>query len=297
MLRPEWLASAEAASAASTQRAVLDEISATPGFRNLMRPWVEAWRVQAGDNAMISRALRDLGHLLSGVWALHLHATAGGFTLARLSALLASSGVSSPGRARSILALLLFSGYVRPSTDAADRKRHLYVPTQRMTEAFRERYSRDLRVLAPAHPAIRELAGKFHRPELFDAYMANYGEVVSLSFRRYSPGAVSLDVFSHRFSGMQVLAELLLAADPAGPFPSLEPQPVTVAGLAKACHISRVQVRRMLGAAEQMGLLEILPSGGARIMPLMIEHLDMFLAGSLLGAAYAAQAVTAAEAG
>lgn len=297
MLDSTWLESAAGAASASMDASTLAQIAGRPGFRSLMKPWVQTWQVRGDDSAMLARTLRDVGRFLTGIWAIQLHATPGGLTLARLADLLKRSGFSGPGRARSILIFLRFIGYIEPAPGGGDGRARQFAPTARMLAAFRGRVLRDLNVFWPVDPAVLAVGRHLDRDEVLEAYMAGIGEVTGEAFEAYRPEGPTLDVISQRFGGMAVLAEVILSTPQDRTFPPEGPLPVTLAGLARTCHISRPQVRATLAAAEASGFLDLSPDGRYRLTEQLTQHLDMLLAGTLVVVGYAARrALTVATA-
>lgn len=298
MLDSTWLESAESAAKASMEASMLAQIAGRPGFRSLIKPWVQTWQVRGDDSAMLARTLRDVGRFLTGVWAIQLHATPGGLTLSRLADLLKRSGFSGPGRARSILIFLRFIGYIETAPGGGDGRARQFAPTARMLAAFRSRVLRDLNVFWPVAPAILAVGRHLDRDEVLKAYIAGIGEVTGVAFEAYRPGGPTLDVISQRYGGMAVLAELILSTPQDRTFPPEGPLPVTLAGLARTCHTSRPQVRATLAAAETSGFIVLSPDGRYRLTEQLTQHLDMLLAGTLVVVGYAARralAVATAE--
>lgn len=287
MLDDRWLESAEAAAAASKDPLALARIAGHPDFGRLKRPWVDTWRLSDDDSAMLARTLQDGGRFFIGLWALYLHSTPGGLTRGRLAETLKESGMSGPGRAASALLFMRFIQYIEPAPDGGDRRTRRYVPTARMMEAFKARLHRHLATLWPADPTLLRIAPQFDREEVVGAYLAAIGEVTRLALRGYRPAEVSLDTFSHRYGGMALLAELMFAGAQEDAFPSMAPFAINLADLARRCRISRAQVRSALNAGHEAGLIELLPDSHCRLRPALDEHLDIFMASSIIGCAYA----------
>lgn len=287
MLNPRWLDSADAAATASLDAAVLAEVAAHPHFRPLLRPWVETWQVGEHDSAMLARSMRDIGRFFIGLWALYLHATPGGLTRGRLGETLAQSGMSGVGRVASVLLFLRFIRYIEPAPEGGDRRVQRYVPTERMTQAFRARFRRDLQTFWPADEALLRVVPMLERDDVLGAYLAAMGEVTRVAMTRYQAVGATLEAVSHRYGGMALLAEILLSAPEETAFPPTGVLNANLADLARRCDISRAQVRGILAAAETAGFLELLPDNRCRLTPLLDEHLRMLLAGSLIVSAYA----------
>jgi hypothetical protein len=287
MLDARWLDSAEAAATASLDLAAHTAVAAHPDFRRLMRPWVETWQVGEHDSAMLARTLQDTGRFFIGLWALYLHATPGGLTRGRLAELLKDSGMSGPGRVPSVLLFMRFIRYIEPASDTGDKRIQRYVPTERMMQAFRARFRRDVATFWPADPSLLRVAPAFDRDEVLGAYLAAMGEVTKVAMDRYRAVDASLEIFSHRYGGMAMLAELLLSAPEEEAFPPTGLLNANLASLARLSHISRAQVRSALKAGAKAGFLELLPNNQCRLTSLLTDHLKMLLAGSLIVSAYA----------
>lgn len=287
MLDDRWLESAEAAAAASKDPLAVARIAGHPDFARLKRPWVDTWRLSDDDSAMLARTLQDSGRFFIGLWALYLHSTPGGLTRGRLAETLKESGMSGPGRAASALLFMRFIQYIEPAPSSGDQRLRRYVPTDRMLEAYRARLHRHLATLWPADPQLLRIAPQFDREEILSAYLSAIGEVTRLALQGYTPAEASLDTFSHRYGGMALLAELMFAGPEEAAFPSRAPFAINLADLARRCRISRAQVRSALTAGHEAGFLELLPDNHCRLLPQLDEHLDVFMASSIIGCAYA----------
>lgn len=260
-------------------RRELDRVIAMPGFAAYGRSIVTIWRARDHDDPILSNTLRDLGRFASGVWSLFLDATPGGITLARLGGLLGEAGISGPGRARSILIFLRFIGYIEPARDTGDQRTRRYRPTARMMAAFHERYRRELDAAAALDPALAAGRAELDRAGFFTALVAAMGELSLAGLQTYSSGGTSLNVISHQFAGMTVVGELMGACDtPGRPFPPVGSTTVSVAGIAKACGISRTQVRRILKAGAGEGFFELTGDGEINLTPLLAEHVELLFA-------------------
>lgn len=287
MLDARWLDSADAAATASLNAADLAAVADHPDFQKLMRPWVETWRVGEHDSAILARTLRDTGRFFIGLWSLYLHATPGGLTRGRLAEALKDSGMSGVGRVASVLLFLRFIRYIEPAPAGGDRRIQRYLPTERMLQAFQARFRRDLQTFWPADPSLSRVAAALDREEVLGAYLAAMGEVTRLAMGRYQVVETSLEVISHRYGGMALLAELLLSAPEEASFPPTGVLNANLADLARRCDISRAQVRGILLAGEQGGFLELLPGNQCRLTPLLTDHLKLLLAGALIVSGYA----------
>jgi len=264
-------------------RQELGRTIALPGFPAYLRSAVAIWRAQDSVDPALSSSLRDLGRFASGVWSLYLDATPGGITLIRLGVLLGEAGISGPGRARSILIFLRFIGFIESTENVGDKRAKRYRVTDRMMAAFHERYRRELDAGSSLDPVVAAGHEALDRPEFFRALVAAMGELSLAALQTYAPRDASLDVISHQYAGMTVVGELIGSCDaPGGPFPPVGPTSISMAGIAKACGISRTQVRRILKAGANEGSFELSGEGEVNLTPLLAEHVELLVAGTFM---------------
>lgn len=257
----------------------LDRVRAMPGFEPYIRRVIRVWRAPVSDDVILASSLRDLGRYVSGIWVLFLDATPGGVTLARLSDLLEQTGISSPGRARAMLIYLRFIGFIEPADAAGDGRVRGFRPTNRMISAFRERYHREFEAVGGLDADVATALANIEDLAFFKAVMAGMGELALAGFRLFERNEISLDVISHRYAGMTVLCELLVMADREDqPCPPVGSVKFGMSGLAKACGISRPQVRRILQAGASKGFFELKGEGELVLTPLLAEHIEMLVA-------------------
>lgn len=265
------------------RRDALDAVIARPDFQRLARGYVTCWLPKSDDSRLLEITMRDLGRLVSGYWALYLDASPGGLTLSRLSKLLEGTALSSPGRARALLLYLRFLGYIEPDTgQRGDGREKRFRPTAQMKEAVRERLRRDFAALRDGDPALAAMADRLEDETLFSFFNWAHGAFLAAQFKVYRVKTVSLDTFSSRYSGMMMLARMLLSGEPDDQFPPIRPVSYTVAGLARDAGLSRAQVRRLLGEAEREGFMVPAGEGRMTFTPLFAEHFNMFAAAMIL---------------
>jgi hypothetical protein len=284
-------------------RGAVEAVIAEPGFDRALRGCVECWLPKSGDTRMIEVTMRDLGRMVSGNWSLYLDSSPGGLTLSRMSKLLEGSWLSSPGRARALLLYLRFVGYIEPAVGqemlgkGGDAREKRFRVTPQLKDAFRERYRRDLSAFASADHAIAEIAEKLDDDEVFRCMAWAHGGLLVALLKAYRPETVSLDLFSSRYSGMMVLARMLLGGEAGDSFPPRRPIRYTVAGLARETGISRAQVRRLLREAEAAGFMVPIEEGLMLLTSLLAEHVKLLVAcGSRILAVSAAAALLHLEA-
>ena len=115
-------------------------------------------------------------------------------------------------------------------------------------------------------------------PAVCAAFSWAHGAFVAALLKAYEPDGPSLDLFSGRFSGMLVLAHLLLAGEASDSFPPSRPVPFSIAGLARDAGISRTQVRALLRAAEQVGFMEMVGEGRVRLTASLAYNVEFLTA-------------------
>lgn len=265
-------------------------VQALPGFEAAVRRAVGCWIPGEADTD--TALLRDLGRFVAATWTFYLDAEPGGLTRSRLEALLAATGVSGVGRAQSMLLYLRFIRYIEPAPDPDNRVRR-FAPTAALTKAFGERMRRELSWAATLDEDVAAMLARFDDPAVRRTFLRCHGEHSVAAFRAYQAPAISLDVFSHRNSGMVILACLLQVADSGGAFPPVGLVRFSVSRLAARADTPRSRVRKQLQAAEAVGFLADLGEGEARLTPLLAQHVRDFVAGAVLLFAWDARGVLA----
>lgn len=252
-----------------------------PGLAEAGRRSAASWLPHPDDPKLLAATLRDLGRMISGVWAIYLDATPGGLTLSRLARLLEGTRLSSPGRARALLIYMQFLGYVHPAKGEGGReKRYAIAPA--LLDAFHTRYRRDLATVADLDPLIARVLARIDEPEVFRAYVRIHGDFLAAGLKSYRPQAASLDVFSERFSGMVVLSLILHGGVEGDSFPPRRPVPINVARLSRDSGISRTQVRKLLRVGEEAGFFDLSDEGFLRLTPLLYDNLEILTAGVMV---------------
>lgn len=262
------------------------------GFAAHAKAAVGLWRMR-GENEALGDSLRDMGRFIGAVWAIYLHNTPGGLTPMRLTAMLEGTELSGPARARAMIAYMQFLGYIAPAPSRGDTRVKRYEPTERLLAALGARYRRELEVAAWLTPDIGWILERYHEPGVRDGIIAAQGELLLNFFRGWRPEGVSLNVFSEKFGGMAVLAELLACAEPGDQFPPAGALRFSTAALARACGANRTQVRRLLKHASETGFLVLGEEGEAWPTPLLREHVELAACGQMTSFIYSSRAVKA----
>jgi hypothetical protein len=261
------------------------EMRARPGFSDVARTIALGWRApETEPERRFAMTMRDLGRFMATLLALYLHHS-GGLTVTRLAALLEATDLAGPGRARAILLYMQFIGYVEQGPARGDTRLKPYVPTADMERGFGSRIRRELANIGPISPPAAALGARFDEPGVAGCYFGMMGEIWIgyMQVRKTVLAGPSLEMFSERYAGMMMLAELLAGAAADDVFPPLGPMAFSVARVARACDVSRTQVRVAFRRAQAEGFLELVGEGVALPTPLLREHLHLMIAGQIIG--------------
>lgn len=267
-----------------------------PGFTDVARTIALGWRApEAGPERVFAMAMRDLGRFMSCLLAVYLHHS-GGLTQVRLATLLDAMELAGAGRARALLLYMQFIGYVKPGPAARDTRLKPYVPTPEMVSGFGGRIRRELAISAAISGPQAALSARFDQPGVAERYFGAMGDIWIgyMQARKARLPGPSLELISERYAGMMMLAELLAGAEPDDVFPPRGPMRFTFAGVARACEVSRTQVRVAYRKAEAAGFLELAGEGVALPTPRLREHLELMIAGQIIGAEWVAARVLGA---
>jgi len=261
--------------AESDMFAGVGRVAAHPAFPAAARALAAGMLALAASDRALDSIFKDAGRYGAAMWGFALHED-GGLTLPRLKAVGARSGLWGPGRARALLQFLEHFDYLerRPGPRGAA----LYRPTPAFVAAWDRQFVAALQAAALIAPdlalvldttAARQTFGRIHAEGMMQAMQA---EAVVLSFLR---------VFLHPFAGNHIIWTLVASdADPA--FPPSRAGPVSVAGLARVCGTSRMQVARIFHEAATEGLADLDAEGFVQFHPPAREQLGFFYAIQLM---------------
>ena len=239
-------------------------------------------------NRLINLITNDRGRLLFAVFAIYLHYTrraddpGSGLTAARLISLFVETGLGSAGRAKALIALMRWGGYLEDAPAARDRRIKALQPTEKMLALHRERWRGALGAAALVAPEAAEGLARFDESGFLSAYVIAQASEFQGGFRLLDH-APELQLFSDRNAGFPIMFSILLSAAPEDGMPPTGVIRVSASALAKRFHVSRTQVTRLLHDAHAAGLIE--RSGGpemrVRFTPRFAESFEK-LFGSLL---------------
>ena len=221
-------------------------------FGDAVRHTVVKGLAAGAADKMMAANFRDMGRMVLGMIALYLDAT-GGLTHTRLRALSGESGAMSAGRATAILLRLRVIGYVSAAEERSDGSARLYVPTEKMKAAFRNRIRIELESIALMEPEMTALLARFEQEEALRLFVGSAGKVLVSMPQRPGHGLDAFNALTGRNAGMQVVFALFEATDTGGEFPASGPARLSVAGLARRFGASRTNILRILRQAERDG--------------------------------------------
>lgn len=268
----------------------LDRMVEHPAFASTSLAMVESWAPQADDDLSMTRTLRDVGHYMAGVWALYLAASPQGLTHASLSELLELTGIGSRNRAHAMLVYLQFIRLIEHDPDpGGDGRVRRFRPRAALRQLFVNRFRRQMTTLAPLAPEVAATLAHWDDPGVFEAFMVANGRFMIGSYLSYDQSGPTLDVFSHRNSGLTILGQILTQANEDGRFPPPGPVQLNLSDLARRSGASRGQVKSVLKAGVEAGFLVDLPDGRTGFSDALIHQVKYLLAAYGLSLAWCAR--------
>lgn len=275
----------------------MQEFRAKPAFLPAAEKCIrELVRMYSG-NRILNRILNDRGRVIFGIFALYLDATPDdngvGLTVTRIANLCQELGVCSRGRAKAIVMLMRWAGYLDAGPEAgANRRQRPLVPTQRMMDLQILRWRTILTSVAMLYPATTNALNLLEDRTFGQILIRQMGSRFEAGFRlrHYAPEAM---LFAERDAGVLIAWSLLISGVEGDVFPPLEPVPVPVAALARQFFVSRAHVLKLLREAEQNGMIVRTPSAAGSVVLLEPMRETML---NLLAAMFAAFADAAEDA-
>lgn len=234
-----------------------------PRFQEAVRIAIGGLIESFSHKGLLSRVLNDRGRVIGGLGALYLHFAPApgdkeaGLTVGRFQALCAEVKLCSAGRARAVLALMRYAGYLAPAPGRApDRRQRRLVPTERLIELHRQRWTRYFEAMALVMPEEGRKALEIHgRPEFTAAFVRHLGAMYLAGFRPLHH-APDLERLIESNAGLLVIVSLFLAATDGGAAaPDGTVVPVSISALSARFGIARAHARRLLADAAEAGLL------------------------------------------
>ena len=277
----DWLA----ACGAETRAA----LAAHPAFRPAVARLVSEISALYSGNRLLNRLLSDRGRNMLGLLVLYLDAlppaVGGGLTAARIVALCTATGLCSRGRAKAMLALMRWGGYLTSAAPTEDRRVKPLIPQEKLVALQHQRWRLVFEAGSTLDPELARLAPRLSDAAFTRMLAVMLGDAFLAGFRPVS-AARELEDLVDRDGGLMVLIALL-TAESAGD------EPPSIANLSRRFHLSRAHVLDLLRLSEERGLVERGARGTGHLSPLGREALERFFAcifAVMSGAARAAEA-------
>ncbi len=258
-----------------------ERLRANPRYPDAARAFARAMLAQAQADRALDTVLKDAGRNVAVKCLAYLHVT-GGMTLPRLKALCASTGLVSPGRARTLLLYLQHLGYAKVSSRRDARSPTRYEPTARFLETWRLQMCATLESAAVIEPAVSRVLASLDAQTVFEGYVRRIGEAYLEGLKDVDTADPFFRTFMHRYAGTQIVHSWVLAATDT--FPPRRPIAFQLTETALRFSVSRLHVRRMMDAAQRDGLLRVAegalvftPAGRAAIDHIYATQLIVFL--------------------
>jgi len=253
-------------------------LRASARYPDAARGFARRMLAQAETDRALDAVLKDAGRNVAAKCLAYLHVT-GGLTLPRLKALCTSTGLVSPGRARTLLRYLQHLGYVTPSPHREARTPTRYDPTARFLETWHRQMHATLESAAIVEPAAARVLACLDVPAVFESYVRCISEAYLEGLKDIDTDDPFFRTFMHSYAGTQIVHGLVVAGKDA--FPPRDPIAFRLTETAKRFSVSRLHVRRMMDAAQQGGLLR-LRDGALILTPTGRDAIDHIYATQLI---------------
>lgn len=242
-------------------RFAIEVLREHPRFREALQVLIRGLVESYSHDGLLNRVVNDRGRLVGSLIALYLHFSpapgdgGGGLTAGRFQAFCVDLKLCSPGRARALLLLMRYAGYLAPEPSASDLRRRCLAPTARLIEAHQQRWKLQFEAMAPITPAGRvglELQG---RPGFTAAFVRHLGASYLGGFRLLDH-APELTRLVESNAGLLVVGRLLLAALDGSPGPDGGTAvAVSITSLSAQFGIARAHARNLIAGAAEAGLV------------------------------------------
>lgn len=257
-----------------------------PRFRDAVRHVLDGATALYDGNRLLNRVANDRGRLIGGMIALYLHVCSmsdegePGFTVHRFQAFCVERKLCSFGRARALLALMRFAGYLAPAPSGSDRRKRRLVPTAHLIELQRRRWQYQFEAMAlVSHEGSRTLA-LCDRPDFLRAFLRHLGARYIAGFRLLDCAPELSRLVESNAGLLMVLSLFLAAAD--GMTPDGGAVPLSISALSARLGVARAHVRKLLVEAGAAGLVRRTgASATVIVLPRCIHAVSNFLASLL----------------
>jgi hypothetical protein len=266
----------------------LEAVRAHPAFPQAARKQMLDFVGLYQGNRLLNTLVNDRGRVVVAYFCLYLHFfgppgdPTPGLTVSRLKKICSDLGVCSPGRAETMLILMRMFGHLE-AAPANDRRKRLLMPTERLLESVRTRWTMQFENMMPVFPELREPLAAVRRQDFMAALIRRLADhfLAGMRIVDHAPG---LELFTDRNAGIMILFSLLLAGERDDAFPPQQPVRLSISSVSRKFGVSRVHVRKLLRDATEQGYLARAGSadGEALLLPRAIDGAFDFLTASFL---------------
>lgn len=260
-------------------------IMAHPRFHEAMEIATRGILDMYHGNRLLNRLMNDRGRVIFGLLCYYLSCSPDengvGLTVTRIADICEETDLCSRGRAKALITLMRWAGYVDagPPGAAANRRQRPLVPTARMSSEYIRRWQTMLTAVSRFDPIADEALARLNEPGFLTFLVRNQGDRYRAGFRllEHSPQMVGL---AERDAGILIAISLYNSGAEGDTYPPSQPVPVPVAALARQFDVSRAHVLKMLREAEDAGLIRRLPShqGAVQLLPPLLRGVEHFMA-------------------
>ena len=190
-------------------------------------------------------------------------------------------GVASESRVHDLVTLLIKTGYLEQRVAAPDRRVRILTPTEKMIaqdQDFLVSHHLPLDILFP-DPGYAPIMTRDPAFQLKQRLVS--ADLFALGAQILA-GNPTMALFQSRDAGVMILIKMIRMARGQG---GAEPIEVSYSDLGDRFGVSRTHVRKLLVAAEKMGLVRLTKAGGqfVELMPSLLQAFDRLVADAMSG--------------
>ena len=258
-----------------------------PSFPQAMRAAAQCAVELYRSDRLLNALMNDRARALFTHVALYLHyghddPDQSGLSVGAMKQLCVRVGLCSRGRCEAMLALMRASGLFA-AAPSLDKRQRLLVPTEKLLELHRIRWSVHFTAMSAAIPQAAAYPVALHDPLFIKPFVRELGRRF-VGGMRVLDAAPDLEQIAERNAGMMILYSLALASRDDDTFPPLRPVPLSIIALATRFSVSRKHVLMLLRDAEALQLLmrdgnaiTFLPRG-REVLEMMFANLFRYMA-------------------
>ena len=202
-------------------------------------------------------------------------------TLGLITQSTVAMGVASESRVHDLVSLLIKTGYLERRAAPRDRRVRILTPTEKMIaqdQDFLVSHHLPLDILFP-HPGYAPI---MTRDPAFQLKQRLVSVDLFALGAQILAGNPIMALFQSRDAGVMILIKMIQMAGGQG---GAEPLKVSYSDMGDRFGVSRTHVRKLLVAAEEMGLVRLTKAGGqfVELMPPLLQAFDRLVADAMSG--------------